>query len=67
MNIKETGIFFFFIPTWDEVLAGMKLADIPNDVTLRDLLYRKMKNFNVISYDLQLYNNLNEGDPKKSY
>ena len=55
-----------FIHTWDEILAGMKPADIPSDA-LRDLLYRKVKNSNLMSYDIHMYNSLNEGDPKKTY
>ena len=35
--------------------------------TLRDLLYWKVKNSNLTSYDIHMYNSLNEGDPKKSY
>ena len=45
----------------------MKPADIPNDDTLRDLLCRKVKNSNLMSYDLHMYNSLHEGDLKKSY
>ena len=47
-----------FIHTWDEILAGMKPADIPSDETLRDLLYRKVKNSNLMSYDIHMYNSL---------
>ena len=45
----------------------MKPADTPSDETLRDLLYRKVKNSNLMSYGIHMYNSLNEGDPKKSY
>ena len=56
-----------FLHTWDEILAGMKPADIPSDDTLRDLLRRKVKNSSLMFYDIHMYNSLNEGDPKKSY
>ena len=45
----------------------MKPADIPSDDTLRDLLFGKVKNSNLMSHDIHMYNSLNEGDPKKSY
>ena len=45
----------------------MKPADVPSDDTLRDLLFRKVKNSSLMSYDTHMYNSPNEGDPKKSY
>lgn len=56
-----------FFHTWDEILAGMKPTDIPSDETLRDLLWRKIRNSNLMAYDIHAYNSLNEGDPKKTY
>lgn len=46
-------------PTW--------VGKAPSDETVRDLLYRKVKNPNLMSYDIHKYNSLNEGDPKKTY
>lgn len=56
-----------FSHTWDEILAGVKSTDIPSDETLRDLLWRKIRNSSLMAYNMVACNSLNEGDPKKTY
>lgn len=45
----------------------MKPTDIPSDETLRDLLWRKIRNSNLMVYDINVYTALDEGDLKKTY
>ena len=64
---RNLSLFFHIWHTWDEILAGMKPSDIPSDDTLRDLLWRKIRISSLMSYDMHMYNGLNEGDMKMTY
>ena len=42
-------------------------SGISSDETLRDLLWRKIRNSKLMFHDIHMYNSLNEGDPEKTY
>ena len=56
-----------FLGQWDEILSGMDTDDMLPDKALRNLLWDKIKDSKVMALDLQVYDNLLDKDPDKSY
>ena len=56
-----------FLGQWDEILSGMGTDDMLPDKALRNLLWDKIKDSKVMALDLQVYDNLLDKDPDKSY
>lgn len=55
-----------FWNSWTEVIPNIKPADVQSDDNLRDCLYRKIKDSQIMKYGLDTYRMLEEGDVNKS-
>lgn len=64
-HTSDRNLAQFFHPL-QEVLSNMKPGDAPNESTLRGSLYRKIKNSNLVAFDIRAYESMVEGDPGKT-
>lgn len=56
-----------FLAAWEEILANMRPSDIPSEVTLRDCIHKKIRDSQLMRFDLSKYEGLREGDAEKTY
>ncbi len=56
-----------FKSQWNEVLECMRPGDVPNDVALRDILYDKIKNSKLMTFDIHYYDSKQETHVDKTY
>ena len=56
-----------FLNAWIEIIANMKVEDIPSDNTLRDHLLRKIENSQALHVDLTIFKGRDNDDKRKSY
>ena len=56
-----------FLNAWVEIIANMKVEDIPSDNTLRDHLLRKIDGSQALHVDLTIFKGRDNDDKKKSY
>ena len=56
-----------FYEKWMEVVSNMMPEDVPQDDWLRDALYKKIRNSNLMMYDIKQYESWLEGDPRRTY
>ena len=56
-----------FLNAWIEIIANMKVEDIPSDNTLRDHLLRKIDGSQALHVDLAIFKGRDNDDGKKSY
>ena len=56
-----------FLNAWIEIIANMKVEDIPSDNTLRDHLLRKIDGSQALHVDLTIFKGRDNDDEKKSY
>ena len=47
--------------------SGWFVNDVPRGITLRDTLFRKIKDSKVLAFDIQYYQSLEEGHAHKTY
>ena len=52
---------------WYDILANMRAEDIPSNLTLRDILYKKIKGSKKMEYLLMIFQQLPDSHPDKSY
>ncbi|CAK9059650.1 unnamed protein product [Durusdinium trenchii] len=50
-----------FLAAWEEILANMRPSDIPSEVTLRDCIHKKIRDSQLMRFDLSKYEGLREG------
>ena len=56
-----------FYEKWMEIVSNMMPEDVPQDDWLRDALYKKIRNSNLMMYDIKKYESWLEGDPRRTY
>jgi hypothetical protein len=56
-----------FLNAWIEIIASMKVEDIPSDNTLRDHLLRKIDGSQALHVDLAIFKGRDNDDKKKTY
>ena len=56
-----------FYEKWMEIVSNMMPGDVPQDDWLRDALYKKIRNSNLMMYDIKQYESWMEGDPRRTY
>ena len=56
-----------FLNVWVEIIANMKVEDIPSDNTLRDHLLRKIDGSQALHVDLTIFKGRDNDDKKKTY
>ena len=56
-----------FLNAWIEIIANMKVEDIPSDNTLRDHLLRKIDGSQALHVDLTIFKRRDNDDEKKTY
>ena len=56
-----------FYEKWMEIVSNMMPEDVPQDDWLRDALYKKIRNSNLMMYDIKQYESWLEGDPRRTY
>ena len=56
-----------FYEKWMEIVSNMMPEDMPQDDWLRDALYKKIRNSNLMMYDIKQYESWLEGDPRRTY
>ena len=56
-----------FYEKWMEIVSNMMPEDVPQDDWLRDALYKKIRNSNLMMYDIKQYESWMEGDPRRTY
>ena len=56
-----------FYEKWMEIVSNMMPEDVPQDDCLRDALYKKIRNSNLMVYDIKQYESWMEGDPRRTY
>jgi len=56
-----------FLNAWIEIIANMKVEDIPSDNTLRDHLLRKIDGSQALHVDLAIFKGRDNDDKKKTY
>ena len=56
-----------FLNAWIEIIANMKVEDIPSDNTLRDHLLRKIDGSQALHVDLTIFKGRDNDDKKKTY
>ena len=56
-----------FYEKWMEIVSNMMPEDVPQDGWLRDALYKKIRNSNLMMYDIKQYESWLEGDPRRTY
>ena len=56
-----------FYEKWMEMVSNMMPDDVPPDDWLRDSLYKKIRNSNLMMFDIKQYESWMEGDPRRSY
>ena len=56
-----------FYTQWHAILEGMQAEDVPPKRTLRDILYKKIRDSTVMKFDLSLYDQFADSDPMKTY
>ena len=62
----QNGDLHEFLIQWNHVLDNMGGVELTHGA-LRDVLYRKIKEEDELKYDINLYERMHEGDPKKTY
>ena len=55
-----------FRRNWHEILENMKKEDVPGVVSLRDIMYMKIKESKAMEFDLRYYRTLKEGHADKT-
>ena len=56
-----------FYEKWMEMVSNMMPDDVPPDDWLRDALYKKIRNSNLMVFDIKQYESWMEGDHSKNY
>ena len=56
-----------FYHTWIEMCSNMLPEDVPPDNWLRDCLYKKIRNSNLLLFDIKQYESWDEGDYRRTY
>ena len=56
-----------FYEKWMEIVSNMMPEDVPQDDWLRDALYKKIRNSNLMMYDIKQHESWLEGDPRRTY
>ena len=56
-----------FYEKWMEIVSNMMPEDVPQDDWLRDALYKKIRNSNLMMCDIKQYESWLEGDPRRTY
>ena len=56
-----------FYEKWMEMVSNMMPDDVPPDDWLRDSLYKKIRNSNLMMFDIKQYESWIEGDQRRSY
>ena len=56
-----------FYEKWMEIVSNMMPDDVPPDDWLRDALYKKIRNSNLMVYVIKQYESWMEGDPRRTY
>ena len=56
-----------FYEKWMEIVSNMMPEDVPQDDWLRDALYKKIRNSNLMMYDIKQYESWLEGDSRRTY
>ena len=56
-----------FYEKWMEIVSNMMPEDVPQDDWLRDALDKKIRNSNLMMYDIKQYESWLEGDPRRTY
>ena len=56
-----------FLNAWIEIIANMKVEDIPSDNTLRDHLLRKIDGSQALHVDLTIFKGRDNDDKRKTY
>ena len=56
-----------FYEKWMEIVSNMMPEGVPPDDWLRDALYKKIRNSNLMVYDIKQYESWMEGDPRRTY
>ena len=69
INMKYPGDskIYDFYTQWHTILEGMRAEDVPPKRTLRDILYKKIRDSTVMKFDLSLYDQFADSDPMKTY
>ena len=69
INMKYPGDskIYDFYTQWHAILEGMRAEDVPPKRTLRDILYKKIRDSTVMKFDLSLYDQFADSDPMKTY
>ncbi len=61
------GDLVTFKSQWNEVLECMRPGDVPNNIALRDILYDKIKNSELMAFDIHYYDSKQESHEDKTY
>ena len=56
-----------FYEKWMEVVSNMMPDDVPPDDWLRDALYKKVRNSNLMMFEIKQYESWMEGDHRRTY
>ena len=56
-----------FYEKWMEVVSNMMPDDVPPDDWLRDALYKKIRNSNLMMFEIKQYESWMEGDQRRTY
>ena len=56
-----------FYEKWMEIVSNMMPEDVSWGDWLRDALYKKIRNSNLMVYDIKQYESWMEGDPRRTY
>ena len=67
MKYPGDSKIFDFYTQWHTLLEGMRAEDIPPKRTLRDILYKKIRDSTIMKFDLSLYDQFADSDPRKTY
>ena len=67
MKYPGDSKIYDFYTQWHAVLEGMRAEDVPPKRTLRDILYKKIRDSTVMKFDLSLYDQFADSDPMKTY
>ena len=67
MKYPGDSKLYDFYTQWHAVLEGMRAEDVPPKRTLRDILYKKIRDSTIMKFDLLLYDQFADSDPMKTY
>ena len=56
-----------FYEKWMEMVSNMMPEDIPSDEWLKDALYKKIRNSQLLMFDIKQYESWQDGDYRKTY